>query len=387
MDDALEILLVTHYYADHHGGVEIVAAELASRLTNHACRINWAASGPAPESLPDGVRALPMHAWNITERMFGFPYPLWSPGSLSKLCRAVKAADVIHLHDSLYLGNAAAYLAARRLGKPVVVTQHVGEIPYRSPFLRCLLWAANHTVARHVLGRSTQTIFIAEQVRGFFSQFISFWQPPQFVANGVDLDRFQAADDGERRRLRRALGLSERRPALLFVGRFVEKKGLAVLRALAARFAQCDWLFIGWGTCDPADWGLPNVRAIGRVDHDRLPAFYQAADLLVLPSTGEGFPLVVQEAMACGTPALISRETGAGCPGIEGAIWTAEPTFEGFAQCLSGVLASPDELRLRRADVAHFAQAHWDWDRCAAQYAELFHELGADRVRSSKCEV
>lgn len=383
MDDAMHILLVTHYYADHHGWVEIVAAELASRLTNHDCQITWAASDPAPQSLPDGVRALPMNACNVTERMFGFPYPLWSPGSVSKLCRAVEAADIVHLHDSLYLGNVAAYFAARRRGKPVVVTQHVGEIPYRSPWLRCLLWAANHTVARHILGRSTQTIFIAEQVRHFFSQFVSFRQPPQFVANGVDLDRFQPADDRERRRLRCALGLSER-PAFLFVGRFVEKKGLAVLHALAERFAECDWLFIGWGTCDPADWGLPNVRAIGRVGRDRLAEFYQAADLLVLPSTGEGFPLVVQEAMACGTPPLISHETAAGCPGIERVIWTAEPSFEGFAQRLSGALASPDALRLRRADVADFAQAHWDWDRCAARYAELFHELVPEEVRGTE---
>ncbi|HJT31756.1 MAG TPA: glycosyltransferase family 4 protein [Pirellulales bacterium] len=386
MDDTLHVLLVTHYYADHYGGVEIVAAELASRLTNHDCRITWAASDPAPELLPDGVRALPMRAWNVTERLFGFPYPLWSLGSLSKLRRAVEAADVVHLHDSLYLGNVVAYLAAQRLGKPVVVTQHVGEIPYRSPLLRCLLWAANHTLARHVLGHCTQTIFIAEQVRRFFSEFVSFRQSPLFVPNGVDLDRFQPADDRERRRLRRALGLSER-PALLFVGRFVEKKGLVVLRELAARFAQCDWLFIGWGPCDPAEWGQPNVRAIGRVGHDRLTEFYQAADLLVLPSTGEGFPLVVQEAMACGTPPLISRETAAGCPSIERVIWTAEPTFEGFAERLSGVLAAPDELTSRRVDVADFAQAHWDWDRCAARYAELFHELASDRARSLKFEV
>ncbi|HEX7449129.1 MAG TPA: glycosyltransferase family 4 protein [Pirellulales bacterium] len=386
MDEALRILLVTHYYADHQGGVEIVAGELASRLVDHHCQITWAASGPAP-SLREGIRPLPMRAWNVAERRLGFPYPLWTPASLRELARAVAAADVVHLHDSLYLGNVAAYHAARRLGKPVVVTQHVGEIPYRSIALRSLLWTANHTLARCVLGGCTQAVFIAEQVRRFFSAFVPFQQAPLLTPNGVDLDNFQPADADQRRRLRQMLGLRDDRPALLFVGRFVEKKGLAVLRTLAERFAQCDWLFVGWGPSDPADWRLPNVKAIGRVDHARLVDYYRAADLLVLPSTGEGFPLVVQEAMACGTPALISRETASGCPGIDAVAWTAEPNTTSFAERLSAIFASPDVLQSRRTDVADFAQAHWDWDRCAMQYAELFHELANDvrKVRNAAC--
>lgn len=381
MDDALRILLVTHYYAHHQGGVEIVAGELASRLTHHHCQITWAASGPAPV-LCEMVEPLPMRAWNVTERRLGFPYPLWSPASLRALAHAAADADVVHLHDSLYMGNVAAYWAAQRLKKPVVVTQHVGAIPYRSPLLRALLWTANHTVARHVLGGSTQAVFIAEQVRRFFSELVTFRRPPLLVPNGVDLDGFRPADDDERWRLRRKLMLSDDRPALLFVGRFVEKKGLAVLRELAEYFSHCDWLFVGWGPCDPAAWRLPNVRTLGRVDHTHLVDFYQAADLLVLPSTGEGFPLVVQEAMACGTPALISRETASGCPGIEAVVFTAEPSTASFAERLGSILASPDVLQSRRADVADFAQAHWDWDRCAMQYAELFHALAASHTRT-----
>ena len=95
------ILLVTHFYADHHGGVEIVAGELAKRLAGRGCRVVWAASGPAPAKLPKGIVPLPMRACHFAERWCGFPYPLWGPAGLARLWRAVREADVVHLHDSL----------------------------------------------------------------------------------------------------------------------------------------------------------------------------------------------------------------------------------------------------------------------------------------------
>lgn len=47
-----------------------------------------------------------------------------------------------------------------------------------------------------------------------------------------------------------------------------------------------------------------HVRFLGQVAPDLLPQLYQAADLYVMPSTGEGFGIAFIEAMACGTPAL-----------------------------------------------------------------------------------
>lgn len=376
------ILLVTHYYADHHGGVEIVAGELATRLAGRGCRVMWAASGPAPAGLPDGVVPLPMRACHLAERRFGFPYPLWGPGGLARLWRAVREADIIHLHDSLYFGNAAAFCMAKFLRKPMIVTQHVGAIPYRSPLLRGLLTAANHTVGRTVLSRSDQAVFIAEQVRRHFARFVRFRRQPLLWPNGVDGRRFHPVSADQRSRLRRELGLSER-PALLFVGRFVEKKGLELLRPVVARRADCDWLFAGWGPLDPVKWGLPHARVVGRVEHERLAALYQAADLLVLPSSGEGFPLVVQEAMACGTPALITRETASGCPGIEDFAWLCEPRGDNIGRVFDEVLAVPDILQRQRPRVAAFAAERWNWDECAARYLALVRELtGSDEIDS-----
>lgn len=162
---------------------------------------------------------------------------------------------------------------------------------------------------------------------------------------------------------------------LLFVGRFVEKKGLPLLKELARRFPDCAWAFVGWGPDDPALWGLPNVICLGSLPQREIAACYQAADLLVLPSVGEGFPLVVQEAMACGTPALISAETAGGYPPAGPLTYTVEPTPEEFERRLRAILAEPAALAARRAEVAAFARDHWDWERCADRYAEVLREL------------
>ncbi len=77
------LLLVTHYYSTHRGGVEKVADELARRLaTSNGWSVTWLASDsdPLPEALPALVKPLPMRAWNGIERRLGVPWPIWSLG-------------------------------------------------------------------------------------------------------------------------------------------------------------------------------------------------------------------------------------------------------------------------------------------------------------------
>src|SRR5580692_4989383 len=144
----MRVLLVTHYYAEHRGGIEIVAGELSERLARRGVEIVWMASRPSSAAPSQGISRVPMPTWNITERLLGFPYPLWGPIGLIRLCGQVRRCDLVHLHDSLYLGTVVAYLCARLFRKPVVVTQHVGLVPYSRRLLRYLLAFANHTLAR-----------------------------------------------------------------------------------------------------------------------------------------------------------------------------------------------------------------------------------------------
>jgi len=373
----LRITLVTHYYPAHRGGVERIAGQLAERLAREGvAQIAWHASDCDPPPLPaPGLTFAPARSCNAVERRLGFPYPLWMPGALMRLVRASRAADVVHLHDCLYLPNLVAFAAARLARRPVVVTQHIGHVPYRNPVLRALQSAANRLFGAWVLGGSDQVVFESESVRQYFLRFVRFRSLPLLVQNGVDSDAFKPAPSGERQQLRVKLGVPGAKPLLLFIGRFVEKKGLPLLQELTERIPHAHWLFAGWGPLDPGAWSRPNVSVVHRPASDELAALYQAADLLVLPSVGEGFPLSVQEAMACGTPALVGAETAAGCPEagellLREVVGTEQAAARWTAR-IEALIASPSSLQALRPRVAAFAREQWSWERCAARYVEV----------------
>jgi glycosyltransferase involved in cell wall biosynthesis len=385
----MRVLIASHYFPEHRGGIEIIAGELAARLAERGVEVVWAAShestAAGAPALP-GVRRLPMPAWNVTERRAGFPYPLWGPLGLARLGRAVAGCDLVHLHDSLYQGNVAASLWARSLGRPVVVTQHVGEVPYSRRLIRGLHALANRTVARVVLGSSDRVVYYSPRVRDYFARLFRLRQPPAFIPNGVATGTFHPLGE-EGRLLRAELGWPADRPVLLFVGRFVEKKGLRLLRVMAERVPEAEWVFVGWGPEDPSRWGLAHVRCAGALPQAQIARYYQAASLLVLPSVGEGFPLVVQEAMACGLPAMISTETAGGAPGVEAVLDCLDLRVEDWVRALRERVGAPDELAARRAGVAEYARRNWDWDECADRYLALFRatlDRGARRRGASR---
>jgi glycosyltransferase involved in cell wall biosynthesis len=377
----IKVLLVTHYYPEHRGGIEIVAGKLAQYLMREArVEIIWMASNVDPHPVGiTGLCYLPMKASNWIENKIRIPYPLWSLPSFLKLWQAIRSADVIHLHDYLYLSNLAAFLFAQMQKKPLVITQHIGFIPYKSPLFRGLLSFLNQTLGCFVLRNAHQVVFISEVVQKYFSSKTHFRHSPLMIPNGVDTETFFPAQEQQRKSNRHELGLPVKKTVFLFVGRFVEKKGLPILQQLAQRFQSVHWAFAGWGSLDPSLWKLPNVTVFRDRRGIQLTPIYQSADLLVLPSKGEGFPLVVQEAMACGTPVMVGSETAQAYSAAKYLMFSedveGENTVEQWSRKIENLLQDSSLLTSLRPKIGEFAQQHWHWQRCAAQYYQIFQKL------------
>jgi glycosyltransferase involved in cell wall biosynthesis len=383
------LLTVSNYFDTHRGGLEIVAGRLARELAGRGFEVTWLASNATPPPAgcaAHGLDTASFSVWNVAERRFGVPWPVLSPAAVARLWREVRVADAVLLHDSLYMTSIVTFLAAKASRTPLAVIQHIGAVPYRNPMLRGLMALANRLVGRPILSGASQVVFISQFVRDYFAR-LKFRRPPLLIFNGVDTEVFRPASEEERDGARRRFGFAPDERVALFVGRFVEKKGVALLGKTAAARPDITFAFAGWGLLDPAAWGLANVRVFADLAGPSLAELYRASDVFALPSQGEGFPLVVQEALACGLAVVCGDEsTGADA---EVAPFLVGVDVTGTEQDVVTRISAAIEQALGggelgdRAARAAFVRGRYAWSAAADRYAGLLDRLIGEREKGA----
>lgn len=346
----MRVLTVSHFYEAHGGGIERVAGQLCRQFAALGHEAVWAASDADPS--PSGaVAAVPLRCINPTEALTGLPMPIPGWRSLRALCREVGRSDVVIVQDSLYVTSICAMIAARLQRRQVVLIQHIAAIAFSSPVLRKVMALANVLVTRPMLRAADRLVFISDAVR---QELLGqpAWRDYRLLFNGVDGTVFYPP-----------ISPPESGP-ILFVGRFVEKKGLAVIRALATLRPDLDFHLAGSGPIAPASWGLANVRVLGPQTPQALAELYRGAALLLLPSVGEGYPLVIQEAMACGLPVICGEPSNRADPAaaawLKGvAIDLGDP--EGSARCCAEAIAAFALDAAARSAMADYAARVYSW--------------------------
>lgn len=207
---------------------------------------------------------------------------------------------------------------------------------------------------------------------------------------GADIDNFQVLAKSAARTL---LGWNPKSRVVLYVGRFDRRKGIDTLVKAMAEVSVENTRLVIVGGSDPnqadgrerqrveaivAELGLkPQTEFVGMVGHDRLPLYYSAADVCVVPSHYEPFGLVAIEAMACGTPVIASD--------VGGLRFTVIPEETGFLvppQSVSGFAAAiqrtlTDQLWAKKAQkqAAMRVRTHFSWSSVSLQLSELYHQL------------
>ncbi len=367
----MNILTISNYFPNHPGGIEIVAQNLVLQWRENQI-VRWAACDIPPRQRQHEEDDVPLRACNFSEDFLGFPYPIPSLASILKIIREVRRCDIVHIHDCLYLANIIAFFISKILFKPIVLTQHIGLVPYREFYKNALQIIAYETIGRLVLGGSNEIIFINQMVESWFASRMKL-PKASLLPNGIDHKIFfPPADKSERRSARNRMGFSENDILLLFVGRFTQKKGVNLIYEIAKARPNLKWLMLGSGEINVFNWNLQNVSAFPHQPQKQLREFYIAADVFVLPSVGEGFPLSVQEALSCGLPAAVSGETAASLPDAP-LISLDISSVSKLLKTIDGVLEKPGFLNLISRQSSEYAK-RWDWEFVSNHYIEHFTE-------------
>jgi phosphatidylinositol alpha-mannosyltransferase len=370
----MRIALVSEYYFPHLGGVTEHVHNLAVILNRSGhraivitARMTAAAGGDDLEPDAEWVHRV------------GTSRVIFSAGSFARLttgrdlrrqiCTILQREriDLVHVHGGLnpVLGLVAQD-AAHDLGVPVVATFH-------SWFRRSALCRIFRRQLQERLDRHAAAIAVSQPVvEAHARYFDADWQ---IIPNGVDTSFFAP---------RRSMVDSVPGSELLFLGRLDPRNGLdtllAALPEVVRRRPDTHLTVAGDGPLRRVYQQLArdtaaHVTFVGRVNGNR-PLYYSKADLYLCPTTKASFGVTLLEAMACGTPQVVSDITGFRELVAEGPEAVLVPKNDPaiWAETVVGLL--DDKARRQSMAAAGLAKAQrYSWPRIAEQVVSVYRRV------------
>jgi D-inositol-3-phosphate glycosyltransferase len=374
----VRITVVCHYLPPHVGGIEHVVDHLAREYCKAGCDVTVVGYRlPDQPFDPAPYRSVALAGTNAIER-FGIPVPLLEPVSSWRRMRAVlRDTDAVHVHGITQFASVMAMEGARRAGLPVVVTEHVGSIPISAPALR-EVQRITLRIGGNVVRRSAGAVVVLNDRVAAEIEPLVAPVPVVKIPNGVDDELFRPARRGERDELRAKWNING--PTVLSVARHVPKKGLSSVVRAVDQDRNLDAVLVGLGT-EALDSSDGRCRGLGLLSQEDVAELYRAADLFVLPSRGEGLPLVVLEALASGLPVLLGDDPALRTELPYGPVRYVDPDGNGLVDSIHTILRDADglaKLRLtaRREAVARFHS----WANVAETYLALLTQDKAGTV-------
>ena len=298
--------------------------------------------------------------------------------------------DVLWLHGHNFAAYHVAFASAKSIGMPVLMRceTHL-RLPHskikatvRRPLLGVLYGACDGLLA---IGSANKEFYLA---MGVPEEKITI------VPYTVDNDRFTRMSRlsvEERRAVRQKLNISESRPAILYASKFMRRKHpddlLKAAAKLVAEGLEFDVVMVGSGEMEAqlksmvSQFNISNAVFPGFINQQELPRIFGACDIFVLPSEGEPWGLVVNEAMCAGLPIVVSSEVGCVADLLregENGYSFATGDIDGLATALRSVIIDR-QLRESQSDRSREIISRWSFMQCLAG---LRHQL--DRILNNR---
>jgi alpha-1,3-rhamnosyl/mannosyltransferase len=273
-----------------------------------------------------------------------------------------------------------------RDGAAVVVTMH-DVAPLALPDPRLLRWRKNlrwrvryAATARRATILMADSAFTAHEVE----RLLGFPRDRMHVVLLAADDVAAPSPAGDAAALER---LGVQRPFVLTVGAADPRKNLALVQrampAVLERHPAVKLVLAGPRPRTNQDAARPWQQTLGFVSEQELAALYRAAEVLVMPSTYEGFGLPVLEAMRLGTPVICARASSLPEVGGDAAAWVEPHDDATLAATILTLLSDPRTAEAMRA--ASLAQAaRFSWDDTAQRTIAAFDDAVSVAARDRR---
>jgi glycosyltransferase involved in cell wall biosynthesis len=263
-------------------------------------------------------------------RVYYFPYSMHyytffvTPTIISTAKRSLREHDLIHIHDFRTFQGIVIAHYAKRFRLPYVVQAHgtMGTRP-NAKLLRDLpKWVLDSTSTLRSLKNASKAIAVNSIEAYQYRNLGISKEKIEIVPNGIDFSKYATLPS--KGCFKRKFGIDEDRKVILYLGRIHKIKGIDFLVWAYAHLIR-DLGLSGpvLAIAGPDDGYLGAIQALisdlGLKDNilipgplygvDKLEA-YVDAEVCVLPSRQDSFPITVLEAYACGKPVVASRVEG-----------------------------------------------------------------------------
>ena len=386
----MRILHVMPAIAPRYGGPSQAAVELCRALqfkgvTAEICTTDADGPGRLPVALgtPVVYRGATCHFFhaNFSESFkFSRAMSRWLGENVSRY-------DVLHIHGVFVHSTYCAAHFAHRRGVPYIVRPLGMLEPWsmsQKPVRKRVAW---ELFFRRAVRGATFVHYTTEQERKWTEDSLQL-RHGVVVPNGVDdrLLEFRASG-----RFRKVTGIPADAPLLLALSRLHPKKGIEVLLRVFTKLKALDqlqnWHLVIAGDGDPAYVEELKRIASGAAAHDfvhwpgwldetaKLDALAEA-NLFVLSSYQENFGISAVEAMACGTPVLLSRQVGLSPEVLaKRAGWIVDLDEDGLSRGLTEACRDVSELSTRGAAALALVRERFTWTRIAGEWVGLYESL------------
>jgi D-inositol-3-phosphate glycosyltransferase len=307
--------------------------------------------------------------------------------------------DIVHSH--YWLSGRLGLLFADRWNVPLVSMFHtLAQLKNRVAETAAEReHAVRYEIERRTMAGSDRVVAATaidrQQMLRYYGDDLA---PISVIPCGVDLEHFIPRPVAQ---ARAEVGLSSTERMVLFVGRIQRLKGLEVLVRAFALLGDLDARLVvvgGQPGNSPESREISRLQHlvmklgiserttfVGAVPHERLPLYYSAADVTVMPSSYESFGLVAVESLACGTPVVASRVGGLTSIVRDGETGFLVPWRDAalFAERVRRVLED-EAFRTRLAAHARPSVLEYGWDRIADEHLALYADVrAAQRPRAA----